>query len=273
MRRINILVYIILIAEVFTERVSDILKFVDDTNKCNATNENPSKISTYTCTSITSTFKSTGIYKSNCCRLTGNWDPLYPFKKEYNENWKKKACEKYNVDESISITDLRKLMNSDQSKNKCEIIRDDLFYNILYSSSLLTIDGRIDYNCGSGDKVFYPSYFITKTEEDKFNKDMRDCGNMNENYNEKNCNKQGNKLITDKALCCWCETIYYNNSGKNTKSCQGYDKGRILTNLSTMKYDNMERKEKMQFNCKCTNNKNKVIYGSYDTVTNKVVLN
>ena len=273
MRRINILVYIILIAEVFSGVVSDVQNYYEDYQKCNAPNENPSQISTYTCTSITSTFKSTGNYKSNCCRLTGNWDPLYPFKKEYNENWKKKACEKYNVDESISITDLRKLMNSDQSKTKCQIIRDDLFYNTLYSSSLLTTDGRIDYNCGSGDKVFYPPDFNPKTEEDKYNKDMRDCNNMNANYDEKNCNKRGNKLITDKAMCCWCETIYYNNNAKNTKSCKGYDKSKFLSDLTTMKNAKWDSKNKMQYNCKCTNNKNKVINGSFDTVTNKVVVN
>ena len=164
-------------------------------------------------------------------------------------------------------------MNSDQSKNRCEIIRDDLFYSSLYSSSLLTTDGRIDYNCGSGDNVFYPPDFNPKTEEDKYNKDMRDCNNMNANYDEKNCNKRGNKLITDKAMCCWCETIYYNNNAKNTKSCKGYDKNKFISSLAIERSGKWDIKEKMEYNCKCTNNKNKVINGSFDTVTNKVVVN
>ena len=276
MKRISIVLYALLVLQVFSDDNEQAI-YTQDTYKCNQPNYNPLQISTDTCTSINPLLESTGNYKGQCCRVTANWDPLIPMKTAYHENWKKTACQLYGVDESISDDELKKLVYANKPKNQCQHLLD---YGLtrttfLYSTALLTEDKKVQYNCGDGEHTFYLSDFVPKNELEALSKDILDCGNSNENYIEKNCNKQGNKLMSDIGLCCWSETTYLGEQMNtlSTKSCTGYNSETFRETLNGIRNNFMNSGLKMSFKYRCTNKRGETINASFDTISSDVVIN
>ena len=273
MKRINIVLYAILFLEVFTNE--DQAVYNQDFLECNKPNYKPSQITIQKCTEITPYLSGTGMYKAQCCKITANWDPLIPFKTAYQENWKTMACQLYGIDPSFSDDQLRKAVFANQPNERCEIIRDYNKRTALYSSALLTMDKKIVYNCGNGDETFYADYFVPNSDLEALDKDIADCNNMNENYIEKNCYKQGNKLLSDRTQCCWCETTYFNQnlSGKNSKVCMGSNIDMFEESLINMKNAYIPSGLQMKYVCRCTNKYGQVINGGFDTSTGQVIVN
>ena len=218
---------------------------------------------------------SQGKYKGDCCRITANWDNLINFKAGYHEDWKNKVCQLYGVDPSISDDELREIVNSNQIKDKCQILLDSNKKTTLYSSALLTVDKKIQYNCGSGEETFYAKDFIPKDETEALAKDIMDCNNGSENYIEKNCNKQGNKLSTKDALCCWCETTYLSElySAANSQACTGRNINKFKETLTALKNAYASSNLQLKYECRCTNREGEVIKGSFDSSSDEVIVN
>jgi hypothetical protein len=276
MKRISIVLYALLVLQVFSDVNEDAI-FTQDTLKCNQPNYNPLQISTEACTSINPLLESTGSYKGKCCRVTANMDPLVPMKIAYHENWKKTTCQLYGVDESISDDELRKLVYGNKPKDQCQLLLD---YGLtrttsLYASALLTEDKKVQYNCGDGEQTFYLSDFVPKNELEALSKDIYDCNNSNENYLKKNCYKQGNKLMSDIGQCCWCETNLLGQglSASSTKACTGFNSNTFRETLNSMRNSHMNSGLKMNFNCRCTNKRGETITASFDTISSDVVIN
>lgn len=273
MKRINIVLYAILFLEVFT--IEDQAAYNQDLLKCDQPNYNPYQITAQKCAEITPYLSGTGMDKGQCCKITANWDPLLSFKTAYRENWKAMACQLYGIDPSISDDQLRQVVFANQPNEKCQIIRDNNKKIDLYSSALLTMDKKIVYNCGYGDETFYADYFVPYNDLEALAKDFADCNNMNENYIEKNCYKQGNKLLSDKTQCCWCETTYFTQilSGQNSKVCMGSNINMFAESLNNMKNAYIATGLQMKYSCRCTNKYGQVINGGFDTTTGQVFVN
>lgn len=266
MRKIFILFLSLLVLQVLSID-EDEAKYYQDTMKCSQANSNPYAITTETCTRITPTLEAGGKFKGKCCKITANYDPLSNYKQAYHENWKKTVCQLYGVDENISDDELRKVVVSYMPKEKCSIILDSSLFSTLYTEAMLTIEEKINYNCGDGDKTFSSKNYYPRNDEERITKDILDCNNNNINYIENTCYKQGNKLNTNKVQCCWCETTHLNQqfSAANSKVCQGYQIDNFKETLDTTKEKYKASGMNVRFKCKCSDKDGNMRTGSFDT--------
>jgi hypothetical protein len=280
MRRISIIFFTILILQVFSYNFHEGLDiFIEDNNKCSKLNVDFSQITASKCNEITPLLESKGFYKGECCKISGKWDPLYNLKKSYHENWKKMAIEIYEVDENISDDDLRAVVISEELEEPddiCGIVLDNQREASLYEMALITMNKTIKYDCGSGEQTFNARNYYPKNEKEEIDKDLVDCNNMNENYNEKKCFKQGNKLLSDNTQCCWCE--YNLNPNLNMTRSQGCTGNRIdETKESFNKVKEMllsiDPNANVKINCRCTNKKGEMINVKLDTVSDDIIIN
>ena len=273
MKKLSSLFCFLLIFHVFSIEVTDDqAKYMRDTQKCKMANNYGTEVTLNQCTSITPSFEAGGDYKSECCKIIANWDILHSYKVQYHENWKKMVCQLFRVDESISEEELRNVVYSNQLKNQCEIYQIKSKSTTLYSDSLLTIDGKIQYNCGDGENTFYSEDFHPVSDVEILAKDIIDC---NVQYLEKSCYKQGNKNSSGLSQCCWCETKYLTQelSSANSQVCIGFNTDLFKESITNMKnvYDNSNLK--LEYSCKCENKNGVKLSASFNTVNGDLSFN
>ena len=130
----------------------------------------------------------------------------------------------------------------------------------------------LKYDCGSGEKTYNARNFNPKKESEIIDKDIADCFNQGENYSEKRCFKQGNKLLSDKVQCCWCD---YSEKDQTEQRCLG-------ARINEMKEFSTDFKKallsfdpdrKAQINCRCVNKKNEMMNVNFDTVSDEIIIN
>ena len=208
MRRISIVFLTFLIFQVISIQYKEGFDiFMEDNTKCINAMLDFFQLTYSKCNEVTPLLESKGFYKGECCKIKSISDPLYSLKKTYKENWKKTAISFYHADENMSEEELREVVMSKQPElpnEMCGIILDNPREAYLYEIALSTVNKTLKYDCGSGEKTFNARNFNPKNEKDVLEKDLVDCSNA-ENYSEKKCFKQGNKLLSDNAQCCWCE--------------------------------------------------------------------
>ena len=273
MKKLSSLFCFLLIFHVFSIEVTDDqAKYMRDTQKCKMANNYGTEVTLNQCTSITPSFEAGGDYKSECCRVTANWDIFHSYKLQYHENWKKMACQLFRVDESISDEELGKIVYSDKIINHCESIRNKDKLIDLYQYSLLTTDGKIQYNCGDGENTFYSEDFHPVSDVEILAKDIIDC---NVQYLEKSCYKQGNKNSSGLSQCCWCETKYLTQqfSIPNSQVCIGFNTELFKQSINNMKNSYVYSFPKFEYNCKCENKNGEKLSASFNTFTGDLNFN
>ena len=206
---------------------------------------------------------------SKCCFYSGKLDPLFSYKKQYGENWKKIIAEIKGYDLNISEEEIRKKLTEDIEEQKsCQYIMKVSNITLLYGPSLITIDGIVKYDCGEGQKIFNKTEFHPTSKEDILDKQLIDSYILS--FTEKDCLKSGTKLSDENYQICWCEKIFLSMEEINKKNCLPYRistfKERLTKEMNFAKKNN----EKMENKCTCSNNKSKTTKGSYSTVTGEV---
>jgi len=248
----------------------DTIKNMQDIQKCNAPNNaNVYPITTQSCTSITPTLEAGGEYKAECCKVTADRDILFSFKSGYHENWKQKACESLGVSENTSEEELRKMLSSTAIKDQCALLKKNSLAIDLYSISILTVDGKVSYDCGNGEKSFSSSDFFPTNENEQIAKDILDC---NIEYTEKNCGKRGSKLNSDATQCCWCETTYLNPILPSAQVCMGYKNDIFKSTLNNMMTTYKSTGLNVEYKCSCTNKNGGSVKGNFNTVSGEVTV-
>jgi hypothetical protein len=270
MKLLSLLLCLILFTYVFSLE-EDAIKNMQDMQKCNAPNNNAyvTPITTKICTSITPTLEAGGDYKGECCKVTANTDPLFSFKASYHENWKQKVCETLGVSENTSEEELRKKLSYSVIKDQCTVLKEKSLLADLYSTALLTVDGKVSYDCGSGEKSFSASDFFPTNENEQMTKDILDC---NVEYTEKNCGKRGTKLGSSNTQCCWCETTYLNPVLPSAQTCMGYTNDKFKNSLNTMMTSFKSAGLNVEYKCSCTNKNGGSVRGSFSTVSGEVTV-
>ena len=245
---------------------NDEIKYNQDSFKCAAPNANPYAITTQTCTSITPSLEAEGIYKGKCCKLVKNPDLLRNFKMLYKENWKKMVCQMYGINENYSDEQINSIIGSNYKDTKCQIITNLSKLTTLYSESLLSIDGKVEYDCGEGEKTFYTNNFVPENEDEQLGKDIVDC---NIEFAEKNCYKAGEKLSTSLAQCCWCETKYLTPeyAAANGEVCMGFRNDNFLQTLNNMLNTYTSSNMKIEYKCNCYDKNGYNSKGSFNSAT------
>lgn len=226
MANIKQILYLALLLKIFSSAsVNQKAPFdSDDFEKClkeNSKNiQNMSSITTNTCTSLNSSFKRK---KDKCCRITINYDTLEQIKKNFPEDWKKKASQMYGFDENLSEKKIREKYFPITKQNLCSLITDNEDYNnnYLYGSSIFSVNGIVTYDCGNGEKSFDGKKYSPKKNQYKLLKDMLDCQFQT---NEENCHKSASKFMTNDMLACWNKVNKFDEKygHPDKEECRGY---------------------------------------------------
>jgi hypothetical protein len=277
MRRISFVFLTFLIFQVISIQYKEGFDiYIQDNIKCSNAMDDPSKLTASKCNEATPLLESKGFYKGECCKIKATSDPLFSLKRNYKDNWKKMAISIYHVDENISEEDLREVAiakESDGPIEMCEILLDNPRQAYLYEIALTKVNKTLKYDCGSGEKTFNARNFIPKTEKEEIEKDLVDCHNANENYSEKRCFKQGNKLLSDNTQCCWCE---FTEEGQTSpEGCMGTRIDQMKEFFTDYKKVllSFDPKRKAKITCRCANNKNEMINVKFDTVSDDMTIN
>ena len=279
MRKISIVFFTILVFQVISfEFKEGIDIFFEDNRKCyNAKDDldDPSHLTTSKCNEVNPLLESKGSYKGECCKIIAIEDPLHELKTTYKEDWKKAANIFYDVDENISEEDLREMLISQKpegSNAQCGIILDNKREVYLYEMSLSIVNKTFKYDCGSGEKTYNARNFNPKTESEIIDKDIADCFNRGENYSEKRCFKQGNKLLSDKVQCCWCD---FTETDETSQKCIGARINEMKEFSTDFKKAllSVDPDRKAQINCRCVNKKNEMMNVNFDTVSDEIIIN
>ena len=204
-----------------------------------------------------------------------NYRPVKRLKIYFNEDWKEFAKTIYNVDENISEEDLREMLLSEipeEFKSYCGIILDNKREAFLYEKSLETVNKTLKYDCGSGEKTYDARNFNPKNENEMIDKDIIDCSNLGETYSEKRCFKQGNKLLSDKVQCCWCD---YSEKDLTSQRCLGARINEMKEYFTDYKkaYLAFKPDANFRFNCRCVNKKNEMMNVNFDSVSDEMIIN
>lgn len=222
-----------------------------DFAKCMQTNF-MGAVTTEDCTVVTDSLESTGDYKGKCCKMTFETDALAAYKRMFGDDWKEKLIEQYELDEDITEDELREKLGLKNEQSMCSLLT-KIGKNVgLYTMSLQSLDGKVKYDCGDGEESFNSKDFVPKTDYEKQNKDMADCGTATD---EKTCNKKASKLLTDDAQCCWCEASTIGDAAFNFgfQNCMGYPTKNLEQYLNTtaQSYKGAGMQMKMKMTCSC----------------------
>ena len=206
---------------------------------------------------------------SKCCFYYSKIDPLYDYKREYGENWKKIVAQSKGYDLNISEEEIRKKLSGTQIEGKnCQYVMKGSNNTLLYGYSLNTIVGIVKYDCGEGEKIFNKKEFHPANKEEILEKQLMDSFFLS--YTEKDCLKRGTKLSDDNYQLCWCEKIFLSSEGVNRKHCLPYRissfEDRLKKEMNLFQKDN----SKVENKCTCSNSKSKTNKGSYNSVTGEL---
>ena len=276
MRRISIVFLTFLIFQVISIQFKEGLDiFIEDSRKCTNAMDNPFQVTSSKCNEVTPLLESEGYYKGECCKVKAISDPLYSLKKNHKENWKKVAINFYHVDENISEEDLREVIISQEDeglKETCGVLLDNSREAYLYEIAQETVNKTLKYDCGSGEKTFNARNFNPKNEKDVLEKDLIDCSNA-ENYSEKKCFKQGNKLLSDNAQCCWCE--YTEEGVKHPGGCIGTTIDQMKESFTSLKKVllSFDPKTNTQITCRCANKRSEMRNVNFDILSDDMIIN
>jgi len=261
---------VILFSILFLQSISQEEGLVkDDVTKCMRVNF-LGEATTEACTAVTPTLESTGDYEGKCCKINFVNDPLLTYKRAFGDDWKAKICEQFELDEDLTEDEIREKLKIEQKI--CSILTKIGKNLALYNFALASLDGEVKYDCGDGEETFNSKDFIPKTDFEKKNKDMADCGVASD---EKSCNKKSSKLVTDDAQCCWCETSSIGDLAQNfgLQNCMGLPIKEIEDYLKTTIgiYDEgMGMKTKMS--CSCLDKKGKSTSILVNSATGEVII-
>ena len=178
----------------------------DDYEKCISLNKEAIlSTSSNKCSSINSSLK---LKEDRCCKLTINIDVLQQLKNNFPENWRIKYSQLYGFDENLSEDEIREKYVKNRKESACILMTgDEEFRNfILHDSSKLSINGKINYDCGDGEKIYKTKEYIPKQHKFKILYDSRECIGKT---NETDCHNSASKFLTDDVLACWNTINYY----------------------------------------------------------------
>ena len=201
------------------------------------------------CVKISSSLQLTGINEGQCCKISVSMDTLLQYKLRFAEDWKKRAIEKFKLDENITEEELRNKYFLPEDLNLCRVMIKRAGNLQLYQLSSLSVDGSAKFDCGEGEKIFKSKEYYPTDKEEIFGKDMMDC--LSE-FSEKNCNKRGIRLSSDDAQCCWCKEIALSQDeflSDNYKQCAGSSISDFKEILTKALNSDKERNLKIEYKC------------------------
>lgn len=136
----------------------------------------------------------------------------------------------YSFDQNLSEEKIRELYCKNQEKNFCSLMTEDEDYNYmsLYSSTHFSLDDKVTYDCGNGEKLFDAKNFIPKKE---LIKEMKDINEIQSQADEANCYKAASKLLTNNIMACWRKEIF-----KERERLNDYEGCRALAKDEYKKY-------------------------------------
>ena len=203
-------------------------------------------------------------YGSKCCFYTTQNDPIFSFKQQYGENWKKIVAQNFGYDLNISEEEIRKKLTENVGeRNLCQY----LTTNYLYGISWVSLGGIVKYDCGEGEKIFNKNEFHPATKDEIIDKELIDAYFS---LTEKDCLKSGIKLSDDEYQICWCEKIRLDSWSPNIKKCYPYRISTFQERLKKEMDKSQQNNRKLENKCTCTNNKGKTTRGYYNSVTGEV---
>ena len=206
---------------------------------------------------------------AKCCFYSFKADPITDYKKKYGENWKKIAAQSRGFDLNISEEELRKkLIENIKVESICQPNPNYSNTTFLYVYSMASLDGIVKYNCGEGEKIFNKKDYHPATKDQIIDKELIDYSVLS--FTEKDCLKKGAKLSGDDYQMCWCEKIPLSPGSFNEKNCVPFRTSTFQTRLKNEMNQSQKDNSKVEFKCTCTNNKNKIIKGTYNSATGEV---
>ena len=268
MAKLKFLILFIFFIQVIPNLVDLIEKELDDPfmDKCTRSNDKHLYIETSAQCVERNAFLPKEDDGSKCCFYSGKLDPLFSYKKQYGENWKKIIAQNKGYDLNISEEEIRK--NLTKESNSCQYTMKGSNNTMLYGSSLTTIDGIIKYDCGEGQKIFNKTEFHPTSKEDILDKQLVDSYILP--FTEKDCLKSGTKLSDDNYQLCWCERILLSSEGINIKNCLPYRISTFQERLTKEMISYQKKNSTYENKCTCSNNKGKTTKGSFNSVTGEV---
>ena len=261
-------IFFIQVAPNFLDMLEKELDGVSD-NKCIKSNDKPFYIETSAQCVKRNAFLSKEGDDSKCCFYSGKIDPLFFYKKQYGENWKKIIAQSRGYDLNIAEEEIRKKLSENiEERNNCQYVMKGSNNILLYEASLTTIDGIVKYDCGEGQKIFNKKEFHPTNKEEILDKQLIDSFSLS--FTEKDCLKSGTKLSDDNYQICWCEKILLTSEGINKKNCFPYRISTFEERLKKEMIIDQKYNEKYENKCTCSNNKSKTSKGSYNSDTGEV---
>ena len=266
---INIILFSLLFLQSISQEEEGLVQ--EDYGKCMKANF-MGGVTTEDCTDVTSTLESTGDYEGQCCLLSFKTDPLAGIKRMFGEDWKAKIMEQYELDEDLTDEEIIEKIGLKGEQSMCSLLT-KVGKNVgLYSMALNSLDGEVTYDCGDGKETFNSKDFIPKTDYEKKNKDMADCGTATD---EKTCNKKSSKLITNEAQCCWCEASSIGGMDFGFQNCIGYPTGDLeeyLKNTAKTYNTGEGMGMKMKMTCSCLDKNGKSTSILTNSVTGEIII-
>ena len=261
----------IISADVMPKAPFDSGDFEKCLNKNKENMQNLSSMTTKTCSSLNSSFKNK---KDKCCRITINYDSLQQLKSNFPEDWKKKAAQLYGFDEKLSEKEIREKYVPVKKQNLCSLLTGDEDYNnhFLYGSSIFSYNGKVTYDCGSGEKSFEGMKYSPKKQQYKLFKDLFDCQFQR---TESDCHKSASKFITNEMLACWNKVIKYDTKygHPDKEECNGYQVKEYKNRFQKTFKDYLRRNEKIEETWTCVGKSGKKIKVYMNTFTGKINFN
>jgi len=207
---------------------------------------------------------------SKCCLYSYKLDPLFIYKKAFGENWKKIIALGQGFDLNISEEEIRKKFSKNaKESNECQYTRKGSNITALYLFSMFSINGKVIYDYGEGKKIFNRSKYHPKSKEEIIDKELIDAYILS--LSEKDCLKRGTKLSDENYKLCWCEKIPLSpGNGFDERSCIAYRNRNFKERLIIEMNEENKSNSKYEKKCICSNNKNKITKGRYNSVIKKV---
>ena len=230
-----------------------------------------SEIDTDKCLAISSSLELAGKNKGKCCKINIDHDPLYTYQQRYGENWKKTIIKEFDLDENITEEEIRSKYLPSKKQSSCILTLDLVRDLSLYQYSFIDINREVKYDCGNGEEIFKAKDYHPTNEDEILEKDIMDCYLE---FTEKNCNKRGMKVFSDKVSCCWCnrQSFYEDEAFDSIKWCRPF----IISNMKEELQTELENTEidnnRIEFKCDCYNKDGKIIKAGYNTVTGDVFI-
>lgn len=142
---------------------------------------------------------------------------------------------------------------------------------MLFVDGRISLDDKVTYDCGNGEKSFDVKNYIPKREIAKYARDHLECKSQ---VDEANCHKAASKFLTNDLIACWKKPIKNENlklidKDKYKERCHGFIKKEYKFYFQNRFKNYLQSGDKTEewWSCADKNGKKMVVY--LNTITGK----